>query len=226
MEHPSETYDRGFQSLFEDGFRLMVACEENPHEFDTQYSLARAAIACSMMLPEVCANICVETLQLEKSVFNDIDKLSPLAKFDFYLRVSFKNRRIDRGVKAVQALQELKRLRDRYVHPKKSKVEWKEAGDGAFHGTSPRTEILGICVNPKMWCLEDAVKAAQGVHEFLYYFFKTLCGYSKSRVSAMLFCEDPVIQLEQPSVPYYDEEFFSYIGRWQINVSYLNIGRL
>ena len=86
MDHPSLTYDRPFRTLFEDGVHLLLAAEavgENDQEHAA--SIARGSIACTMMLPEVAANICIESLGLEKMIFNDIDRLAPLAKFDYYL---------------------------------------------------------------------------------------------------------------------------------------------
>ena len=112
------SFDRGFRTLFEDGVHLLLA-SESATDNDTCNSLARGSIACTMMFPEVAANICIESLQLEAGVFKEIDKLAPLAKFDFFLRTSFRDRKLSSGVLSVQKAQELKRLRDAFVHPKK-----------------------------------------------------------------------------------------------------------
>ncbi|MES2908353.1 MAG: hypothetical protein V4688_04255 [Pseudomonadota bacterium] len=226
MHEPTETYDRGFEALFGDSIRLLLAAEENLYEYDSQFSFARASIACSMLLPEVCANICIESLKLECGVFNEIDKLSPIAKFDYYLGVYFRDRRLDRGCKAVQSLQELKRLRDRYVHPKKSKVDWVRGEDDTFHGSSPRTRILDISENPQMWFQDDAVNAMRGVHGFLSYFFKDKCNYSKSKVTGLLFSEDLVPSPADPIIPYYANDFHNNMARWNIDVSYFRFGKL
>ena len=68
----SFTYDRGFRTLFEDSVHLLLASQAEA-DHDTANSLARGSIACTMMLPEVSANICIESLQLERSVFKEID---------------------------------------------------------------------------------------------------------------------------------------------------------
>src|SRR4051812_46229494 len=116
--HPELTYDRPFRTLFEDGVLLLLASESND-DSDESSSLARGSIACTMMLPEVAANICIESLHLESLMFSEVDKLSPLAKFDYFLKSRYPGRRIPSGMLPVQQLQELKRLRDSFVHPKR-----------------------------------------------------------------------------------------------------------
>ncbi len=226
MNEPEVTYDRGFGTLFEDGVRLLMACENNHYDYDTQFSFARASIVCSMMLSEVSANICIELLQLEKSIFRDIDRLSPISKFDFYLRTSFRDRKIDKGIHVIQSLQELKKLRDKYVHPKKSKVTWIAGENDSQYGTSDRTELLDMSANPGMWCSEDAINAMKGVHKFLSYFFRIKCKYSKKMVTSLLFSDEPILATGEPSVYYYDKTFHSCLSRWEVDISYFKIGKL
>jgi hypothetical protein len=90
------SFDRGFQTLFEDGVHLLLASEREKDN-DTANSLARGSIACTMMLTEVAANICIESLDLEPSVFKEIDKLAPIAKFDFFLRTNFRGKKFHRA---------------------------------------------------------------------------------------------------------------------------------
>ena len=228
MRNNKSTFDRGFRTLFEDSVRLLLASEKNLFKDDSQYSFARASIVSSMMIPEVCSNICIESLKLENSIFNDIDKLSPIGKFDFFLRVNFKDKKINKGVKVVQALQELKKLRDKFVHPKKTKVFWSKSqeDEDTFDGISEKTPILQISVNPDLWYQDDAIKAMNGVHSFMAYFFKELCRFSQKKVTSMLFAEDEEIPDSDPLVFYYDKEFHRNLKRWKINTSYFRIGRL
>jgi len=219
------TFDRGFRTLFEDGVYLLMASEIESDN-DTSNSLARGSIACTMMLPEVCANICIESLELERSVFSEIDKLAPIAKFDFYLRTSFRNKKIPSGVKAIQKVQELKRLRDTYVHPKKQAVFWTEAGNGDSHGTSERTQFLDMSKNPSMWNGIDAENAMRGAHEFLRFFFHDLCNYPKNKVTNLLFSEEPELLKNDPSVYYYKNKFHNALKKWKVDISYFRIGLL
>jgi hypothetical protein len=190
-EHPSVTYDRAFMTLFVDGVHLLQA-SENEADHDVSASFARGSLACTMMLPEVVANVLVETLNPESSTFSDVDRMSAAGKFDFYLRTAFRNRRLDRGSREVQQLQELKRLRDVFVHPKPQQVRWTPAQDETHTGESDRTPLLDMSRNPMMWYSEDAIKAMRAVHQFFAFYFRVLCRYTKRDVSALLFSQDAV----------------------------------
>lgn len=219
------TFDRGFRTLFEDGVHLLIASEKE-QDNDTANSLARGSIACTMMLPEVSANICIESLNLESSVFKEIDKLAPLAKCDFFLRTTFRNRKLEGGVKPVQMAQELKRLRDAYVHPKKQAVTWKDIGDETSEGTSERTQFLDMSKNPSMWDAIDAKRAMQGAHGFLSYFFRDLCRFSRTRVTTLLFSDDPDLASSDGGAYYYHRQFHQALRKWKIDTSYFRIGSL
>lgn len=219
------SYDRGFQTLFEDGVHLLLASEREQHN-DTASSLARGSIACTMMLPEVAANICIESLDLEASVFKDIDKLAPLAKFDFFLRTNFRHKRLPAGVLPVQKAQELKRLRDAFVHPKKQPVVWTAAEDETEYGVSERTQFLDMSKNPSMWDSLDAESAMRGAHEFLGFVFRDLCRYTKIRTTTLLFSDDPDLSSDNSGVHYYRWPFRNALRRWNVDISYFRIGAL
>ncbi|OGT00364.1 MAG: hypothetical protein A3F73_06085 [Gallionellales bacterium RIFCSPLOWO2_12_FULL_59_22] len=224
-EHPNVTYDRPFRTLFEDGVHLLIA-SENSQDNDESNSLARGSIACTMMLPEVVANICIESLHLDATIFNEIDKLAPLAKFDYYLRSSFRERKLPSGVLPVQKLQELKRLRDTFVHPKRYQVAWKPSEDGTYTGESKRTQFLHMSANPTMWHSGDAVNAMQGVHDFLSFFFKDICKMSKCKATNLLFSDDVLLGNSEGGFFYYRRTFHTALKRWNINTSYFRIGVL
>jgi len=219
------SYDRGFRTLFEDGVYLLLASEA-AQDNDTANSLARGSIACTMLLPEVAANICIESLSLEPNVFKDIDKLSPLAKFDFFLRTNFRQKKLTAGVLPVQKAQELKRLRDAFVHPKKQAVIWTDVGDDSERGVSERTQFLNMSKNPSMWDALDAERAMCGAHEFLAFFFRELCGYTRARTTSLLFSDDPDLASSEGGVYYYHSTFRNALIRWKVNTSYFRIGAL
>jgi len=225
--HPELTYDRPFRTLFEDGISLLLASERSQHN-DESSSLARGSIACTMMLPEVAANICIESLHLESWLFNEADKLSPLAKFDYFLRSRYRNRRIPSGVAPVQKIQELKRLRDSFVHPKRFQVNWKPSptNDGSFIGESKSTQFLKMSSNPIMWESDDALRAMQGVHAFLAFFFRDICKMKRRRVTDLLFSDDALLEGEGAGIFYYGHTLHAALKRWGIDVSYFRIGLL
>lgn len=226
MQSPQRvSYDRGFRTLFEDGVYLLLASERE-RDNDTANSLARGSLACTMMLPEVAANICIESLQLEPSVFKDIDKLSPLAKCDFFLRTRFRGKKVPNGALAVQKVHELKRLRDAFVHPKKQAVVWTQVGDGTEGGVSERTQYLKMSKNPNMWCALDAELAMRGAHEFLAFYFRELCGFTRTRTTTLLFSDEPDLASSEGGVYYYRWHFRDALKRWEIDTSYFRMGAL
>lgn len=224
-EHPSLTYDRPFRTLFEDGVHLLLAAEATDDN-DHAASIARGSIACTMMLPEVAANTCIESLDLERLIFNDVDKLSPLAKFDYYLRTMFRGRKLPAGVLPIQKLQELKRMRDTFVHPKRFAVEWRPNGDGSFRGERKSTQFLHISTNPTMWDIDDAANVMRGAHDFLAFFFSDLCRFSKKKVNNLLFSDEVDLISGEGSVYYYRQPFHDALRRWEINTKYFRIGVL
>jgi hypothetical protein len=210
--------------LFEDGVLLLIASERS-NDSDESNSLARGSIACTMMLPEVVANICIESLNLDSLVFNEVDKFSPLAKFDYFMKCRYRNRKVTAGTLPVQKLQELKRLRDSFVHPKRFQVQWTPAptNDGSYIGESKRSQFLGMSTNPTMWHIEDAMRAMRGVHDYLAFFFRELCKMPKGRTTDLLFSDEVLLGEEGAGVFYDDRSFHAALKRWKINTTYFRI---
>ena len=210
-------------TLFVDGVHLLKASENEP-DYDVSASMARGSLACTMMIPEVVANVLIETLSLESSVFGDVDRMSAIGKFDFFLRTNFRSRKLERGMRPVQALQELKRLRDVFVHPKPQEVHWTPSEDETYMGESGRTPILDMSKNPTSWYSEDAIHAMRAVHSFLAFYFKDLCGYSKGHVSNLLFSKDAVPDKGAGIYHLFYRHFVGSLKKWEVDISYLKIG--
>lgn len=220
-----EAYERNYLTLLNDSITLLEASEleRNP---DLSNTLARSSIINSMLIPKVIANICIETLDLERSIFQEIDKLSVIGKFDYYLRATFKNKKISRGVAVVQGLQEMKKLRDAFVHPKKQKIVWVHSSEDAATAEREETPILKIAVNSNFWYSADAAIAMRGTHDFLNYFFSDCCRYTKKKVSTLLFSEDAVPNENNLIVPYFSKGTKEQLNKWDINLSYVKLGWL
>ena len=181
-----------------------------------------------MLLPEVAANTCLETLCLDRSIFQDVDKLSVLAKFDFFVRTTFRNRKIDRGVVAVQGFQEIKSLRDAYVHPKRKPVDWQASeisSDGSEeHIEAPkRTSLLQISQLTGSWGSDEARCVMVAVHRFLKYVFKDVCKLPATAATALLFSEEQTPDRTQPYVPYFDKDVKGLLKQWGVDTSYLRL---
>jgi hypothetical protein len=179
-----------------------------------------------MMLPEVAANICIESLELDASIFGEVDRLSPLGKFDYFLANNYRSRKIPSGTLPVQGLQELKRLRDAFVHPKRYRVQWSLHEDETYIGESRRTQFLDMSSNPTMWCVEDSINAMRGVHRFLSHFFLEVCKVPRRKVNDLLFCEEAQLGPGKGSTFYYGRDFHAALKRWEVDTSYFRIGVL
>lgn len=221
-EFPSLTYDRAFLTLFVDSVHMLLASEREA-DHDIARSLAHGSLACTMLLPEVVANILVETLHLEASVFGDVDRMSALGKLDFYLRTSSRTKKIERGERLVQQLQEIKRLRDVFVHPRPQAVHWKP-GEHGHVGESPRTPLLDMCKNPSLWYSDDAIKGMRAVHEFFAFYFRELCKFSKGDTSAILFSEEAKPNRKARTHYVFNRSFLAALRRWNVDVSYFKHG--
>ncbi|SOU09263.1 hypothetical protein LMG19145_00346 [Xanthomonas arboricola pv. fragariae] len=79
------------------------------HDFEEIHqTLARSSVLSSLLMLEAAANACIEALDLGSAVLGEVDRLPIVAKFDFYLRTSFRDKRLDRGVAVVEGLREQK----------------------------------------------------------------------------------------------------------------------
>jgi len=215
--------ERNFESLFIDSIVLLEMAQKRENILINE-TFSRGSAICSLLLPEVVSNICIETLCLEKSIHNEIDKLSNLGKMDYYLRITTKDRKIDRGIRQIQEYQELKYLRDCYVHPQKIKMIWTRESDTLASGESEKTQCLGISKNMNLWNDETALIIMKTTHRFLSYFFKECCHFTKEMVSVLLFSQDEVPTKDGLIIPYYERRMKSILKTWDIDISYFKVG--
>ncbi len=185
-------YDRNFATLLFDSVEMLFRSRGEPYRDVYHQTFARSSMLFSMLMLEAVANTCIEALDLESSIFREIDMLPVLAKFDFYLRTKFRNKRLERGISVIEGIKELKRLRDGFVHLKPHKVEWRRMADDSGIAQVERTKVLKIAKNPQFWEAEDAVATMKGVHDFFNYFFKSKCNYNPTRVASLLLSESRV----------------------------------
>lgn len=211
--------------LAEDSLLLISASEAQTYD-DLANSMARAAVLDALVLPEVVANCCIDNLGLPNATYKEIDRLSVISKFDFYLRTKFRSKYLDRGALHVQALSELKKLRDDYVHPKLRRIAWIGAEDGMQSAERPITPMLGIAKNPRDWWHHDAILAVRATHSFFKYFFLTCCHYNKSTVASLLSGDSEAPERGNFYVPYLRKSMRTDLNRWGIDLSYVKHGWL
>jgi hypothetical protein len=157
---------------------------------------------------------------LPRALFEEFDRLPVLGKFDVYLMNKFRNRRLDRSSRAVLGARELKTLRDGIVHLKPHAVTWEVDGESGTAETR-RTKILHVASNPNFWLSDDAIIIMRSVHDFLAYFFKTQCKYSRRRVASMLFSEARCPGEGDYFVPLLENEALKALKELGITLDYL-----
>ena len=185
-----EIHHRNFCSLFGDAihFEKMSRTEVNAL-YSQRY--ARISIICSLLTLESAANCCLFCVEENKQLIDEIDKLSPLAKLDFFSTHGFQ-KKMDWGREEVQRAKELKQLRDSLAHPKviKSSVESPNpnsrfSANGMTFSTKPKS-ATNIDANSNIWFHKEAVSALQSIVDFYNYFFSELIGLDPDLVFGML----------------------------------------
>jgi hypothetical protein len=127
MEYHSQYFvDRKFHLLLEDAvlFAEQAAGARGEKWTPQEGAFARASIMHSALLLEATANAVIDTLNLSKVNFAEIDRKPVRSKFDYYLQLSHPEKKIDWGSLLAQQAQELVSLRDLIVHPKPFTGEW------------------------------------------------------------------------------------------------------
>jgi hypothetical protein len=215
------TVERGIWELMENGFSFAIEAEKAGGE--AEGPLATGSLLHSFFLLEAVANVCVETLDPAGGFSGDVDRLPVLSKFDLFLTLGNKRRQLDRGAKEVQAIRELKSLRDVFVHPRKQSVVWEKWNPrGESTLVSPKTPILGISKVPNYHGADDAVIALRTVHDFFSYIFRRKCQFSRERVSAILFSEMPKLNLRYSSIRSFHPRLDQWLEEKQVRIDYFD----
>jgi hypothetical protein len=195
MSDPTEDvyHLRSFEDLLYDAVHLLYLAIDIDIEKDVagyEFAYTRSSIMNTLLLFECGANCCIEALNLPRSFEEDIDKLPFLSKYEFFLgRVNHKAT-FDRGRKEVQAVAELKTVRDIYVHPKVRKQKYSKADD-LWSPDFGHTNLLEIPRNPGRWHWTHAVLALKSANDFLNLFFLTWCEFDANTVCEILLSSDP-----------------------------------
>lgn len=169
--------DRKFPNLLEDAVLLMEeALQVSGEKWTPREGLfARASILNSVLMLEAAANASIHTLNLSKPFFSDIDKLSVISKFEYFLQRTKPQKEINRGILPVQAAQELIGIRNSIAYPKPFVTEWKKKDERTFSADLGETQYLKI---PKSFVYlkhKEALSALKAAMSFLSLFFKVLC---------------------------------------------------
>jgi hypothetical protein len=156
-------------------------------------ALARAATLNLIMLVECAANSCISSLALSSRLVDELDKLPPIAKLDYFI-MAHKNTHIDRGCSQHECLADILKLRDHIVHPKpKNGVLDMDAEYGDYGAT----KTLKIPYDTRVWTYETAKAVKVVVLNFLKSYFNELCEFDIGRSSTILLAREKRIFFEQ-----------------------------
>ncbi len=216
-------FERNFDTLLLDSIDFLLDSKDDHPDMDGSQKDARVAIIYTLLLLEAAANTCIEHLGLERSIHKDVDRLPVLSKFDFYLRTSFRNRSLDRGVREIEWVKELKSLRDSTVHLKARQVNWNGYPGNSMTAEAERTRVLKAATNPKFWGVDDAIIVAKATHGFLRFFFKEKCKYSPKKVASLLFSESNTPGDENYFYPCLEKTTKSQLISLGVDLTYIKI---
>ena len=188
---------------------------------------ARVSLLSSLTALECAANSLLERLRNGQGFRDDVDKLPFLSKFELFVGLSRQGAVLDRGRDEVQAIAELKKLRDFLVHPKRKAAPLHDLGGGVLEQEWPMTPHLKISTWPKTWTDADAIIALRAITRFLNHFFLDLCAFSHHEVVNLLdrefLTEPPLNQQTVPPVNVGDTAYRHAIDDWHLDFSFLGV---
>lgn len=154
---------------------------------------ARASVLASALSIECAANCLLASLDLSKNLQTELDKLTPIAKVEAYLKI----RAIDgfnRGCEQVQQVAELVKARNDHVHPKSSAIPATvtEPQDGGsdwilpFNIDGEHWPQLNIPKRSMFWSATSSLAALKAVAGFYSYVFSTLMNSTTDELNGIL----------------------------------------
>ena len=152
----------------------------------------------------------------------------------------FQGKTMARGRIEVQAVQELKTIRDSFTHPKIKRTKLTTIEDDSIEfksgagfitnilGTGPTktydfgcTQYLNIPKNIT-WQAENAISVLHAMTKFMNYFFIDLCSYDSHTISDILISHE---KISIPSKVDYDLIQIPELGmakeKWKLNLTFL-----
>lgn len=220
QEHHLRTFE---DLLYDSVYLLYFAFDTNQDEYpdDVISPLIRSSIMNSILLLECGANCLVDAMELPSKFYNDIEKLPFLSKFEFFLN-KHSEVPFDRGCKEVQAVAELKSIRNLYVHPKVKKTKYEHIVDNLGVIDHGKTKQLEFPLAPNEWNTEHAIIALKSVCAFYNKYFIEWCNLSVDAVVDLLMSSDKA-NIAQP--PGYAIDYVGGLDRavkeWGIDLNFL-----
>ena len=161
---PNEVHTRNFDTLLSDACISLVEANKSQSEC-VKKVLIRSSIISSTLLLETSANILIESLNLDKNLHTDIDRLPFIGKFRFYLDKN--NEKLNMGDSSTQKIIEIKKLRDSYVHMKRKQQNLERKNKYQSISQHKLYNSLKIPQDIEAWNIGSAVTVMKAVHSFL-----------------------------------------------------------
>ena len=195
-----EFIDQRFITLALDIAYLLNESDKSKSEI-LKCTFVRSAISNLVPLVECVSNSCLFSLKLPTKLIEELDKLPPLAKLDYFLFIHTKNH-IDRSRHQTELLVGVLKLRDQIVHPKPNsgKLSLKSINEQIDYGVS---KALKIPLDTREWTLVTAVLIKNIVFKFLINFFKVSCSFDIGRVTTILGMREKKLFHEQKYGTYF-----------------------
>jgi hypothetical protein len=179
--------------LLYDAVHLLYAAHDLDVENDEDgfvFTYVRTSILSASLLFECGANCCLDSLNLSGGFSDDLDKLSFLSKYEFFLNRIGRSAKFDRGCSEVQAVAEIKTIRDSYVHPKVRKAPLEKVAANVWDSDFGATKLLQLPRKSALWSPVHAVRVLSAANSFFNLFFLSWCEFDTDTVCEILLGSD------------------------------------
>ncbi len=218
--------NRPFSDLFSDALRLLDIALAKAAPPDLRNAASKSCILNCALTLEGVANSLLNDLDYSKRLRDSADRFQPLEKFEFAL-YHISEAILDRGSQQVQAISELFKLRNDFVHPKAfEKIGSFSEATNIMGFEDQRWASLNIPKEPRRWIYEHAKSVVVATDNFLAYYLMDLCKFDQARAMFTLL---PALDSENGSKSVWVIENHEVFVRTKegkgINFPYLDLDR-
>jgi len=182
-----------FASLLSDAIAFDIQAQNvDSQDFTTVNRYAKASFINAAFSIESAANACIARLPYPKIAIDQIDRATVIDKFDILYQVNSR-KKVDRGCKPFQCVNEIIALRNGYVHPKLDKVQLNinqaEDKDRTYERPEEHTKKTRFLKIPKkldIWAGKESRVVVKETISFLNHFFIELCCLAPEKCSDLL----------------------------------------
>lgn len=155
--------------------------------------------------------------------YDDIDKLPPLSKYEYYLQRTTPCKEFDRQREEIQNAGDLYTIRNKIIaHPKVK--ERSVQTDGIFFAAQiDKIEHLKIPNSIDAWTAPNAVVALRVITAFLDYFFRELCEFSPDHVFDILLSSSEYTEKRGTLVFYAPQDWIDAQNKWKLRLQFLGV---